>query len=126
MSARRVIIINRRAKATLLTRATVCASFFSRLTGLLFKRRAVVREGAVFVLRSPSRVFATVHTMGMRCSIGIVWLDVRCQVVDTRLAKPWRLAHVPKASAMYYLEADPAILEQVQLGDPLQIDEGVT
>lgn len=122
MSAR-CVIINRRTNTTLLTRATICASFFSRLAGLLFKRRPAGREGAIFVLRSPSRVFATAHTLGMRFSIGIVWLDEGRQVVDARLAKPWRLAHVPKAAAMYYLEADPAILEQIQLGDQLQIDE---
>jgi uncharacterized membrane protein (UPF0127 family) len=59
----------------------------------------------------------------MLFSIGVVWLDASGLVVDKRLAKPWRLAYAPQKPAQYFLEAKPAILERVQIGDVLQFDE---
>ena len=125
MSARRVIS-NAHTGQTILARADICASFFSRLIGLQLRRGLAENEGLIFVRRSPSRVKSALHTLGMRFDIGVVWLDEEFRVVDSKLAKPWRLAHVPKAPAMYYLEADPLILERVQVGDQLRIDEVMT
>jgi hypothetical protein len=40
-------------------------------------------------------------------------------VVDKALAKPWRLAYAPRRAAQYVIEAQPALLERVQLGERL-------
>jgi uncharacterized membrane protein (UPF0127 family) len=119
MSPHRVVI-NRRTGKVVLARARYCAGFTCRLIGLQFKGRTAAHEGAIYVSRFPSRLVAIVHTMCIRFDIGVVWLDSDLIVVDKKLAKPWRFAHVPKARAMYYLEADPSILERVQIGDQLQ------
>ena len=122
MSPRRSIS-NLRTGNVLLARASVRASFFSRLAGLQFKRRLVAGQGALFVCSRAGRLPAAVHTLGMRSAIAVIWLDAELKVVDLRLAKPWRFAHVPKAAAMYYLEAHPSILDQVKISDQLSIGE---
>ena len=122
MSLRRRIR-NTRTNKTVLARAEFCAGFFSRLVGLQFRGQQSLCEGALFRCRSKDRLSATIHTIGMRSSIGVVWLDSALLVVDARLDKPGRLAHVPTAGAMYYLEADPSILQRIRIGDQLRIDE---
>ncbi len=117
------VVVNMRTGQVILARASYCAGFLSRLVGLQFRRRLAEKEGVIFVCASPSRVAAAIHTIGLRFSIGVVWLDSELIVVDMKLAKPWRFAHVPKAPAMYYFEANPSILDMVQIGDELRIDE---
>ena len=119
------VVLNKRTGQVILARAEFCAGFFSRLIGLQFRRHLDDTEGIIFVCHSSSRLSAAIHTMGLRFSIGVVWLDTELTVVDMKLAKPWRFAHVPKAPAMYYLEANPSILDMVQIGDQLRIDEVV-
>jgi uncharacterized membrane protein (UPF0127 family) len=59
----------------------------------------------------------------MFMEIAVVWLDSSGKVVDKKLAKPWRLAYPPSSAAQYYIEARPALLERVQVGDVLKFDE---
>lgn len=125
MSSRR-LIVNERTGQVVLARAHVCASFVSRLIGLSFRGSRVINEGAMFVCRSPSRLGAAIHTLALRSPIGVVWLSADSKVVDKMLAKSWRFAHVPSTPAMYYLEGDPSILERVDIGDQLRIDEAVS
>lgn len=54
--------------------------------------------------------------------LGVAWLDQRFQVVDTRLAKPWRL-YMPKVPAMYILEGPSSMLQSVAVGDELEISD---
>lgn len=125
MSSRR-LIVNERTGKIVLARARVCASFVSRLLGLTFMNQQTVNEGALFICRSPSRLATAIHTFAVSSQIGVVWLDSDRKVVDKKLAKPWRFAHVPSTRAMYYLEAEPTILERVEIGDPISIDEAVS
>lgn len=125
MSARR-LIVNERTGQVVLARARVRASFVSRLAGLSFRGQDAICDGALFVCGSNSRLAAAVHTLALRSTIGVVWLSADLLVVDKKLARSWRFAHVPSAPAMYYLEADPAILERVDIDDQLRIDEAVS
>ena len=125
MSSRR-LIVNERTGQVVLARARVCAGFFSRLTGLCFRGPRVINEGALFVCRSNSRLASAIHSFALRSPISVVWLSADLKVVDKKLAKSWRFAHVPSTRAMYYLEAGPALLERVKIGDQLRIDEVVS
>ena len=109
-----------------MARARVCASFASRLAGLSFRGPSAVSEGALFVCGSSSRLASAVHTLALRSPIGVIWLSADLRVVDKKLVKSWRFAHVPAAPAMYYLEAEPAILQRADIGDQLRIDEAVS
>ncbi len=119
-------VLNLRTSQVIIARARVCAGFSSRLRGLLCQRSLSPGHGALFVCRRPGRLAAAIHTFGLRIAIGVIWLDAEGFVVDMRLAKPMRFAHVPKASAMYYLEANPEILNLARIGDQLRIDEVVS
>jgi uncharacterized membrane protein (UPF0127 family) len=55
----------------------------------------------------------------MAFSIATIWMDDRFRVVDKVLAKPWRPMYVPARPARYTLEAAPAILDQIEIGDQL-------
>ena len=72
-----------------------------------------------------SKVNSSIHMLFMFMDIAVVWLDSTGKVVDKKLAKPWRLSYVPQQAAQYYIEANPALLERVEIGDTLQFNEVV-
>jgi uncharacterized membrane protein (UPF0127 family) len=80
-------------------------------------------EGLLFVTGSENRANTTIHMFFMFFSIGVVWLDASGKVVDKCFAKPWRPAYAPRSPAQYFVEAKPAILDKVQIGDMLRFDE---
>ena len=109
-----------------MARARVCAGYFSRLKGLSFQGQTAINEGALFICGSPGRLATAIHTLAVRSPIGVVWLSADRLVVDKKLAQPWRFAHVPSAPAMYYLEAEPTILDRVEIGDQLRTEEALS
>ena len=52
--------------------------------------------------------------------IAVIWLDGDMRIVDKRVALPWRPFYAPIQPAQYTLEAEPAIVEQVAIGDLLE------
>jgi uncharacterized protein len=106
-----------------LARARWCASFFCHLRGLMFVMRLPQDEGLLFVTKSESKTNTAIHMFFMFFSIGVLWLDQSGRVVDKKLAKPWRPMYAPRSPAMYYLEANPDVLERVEIGDRLRFDE---
>jgi uncharacterized membrane protein (UPF0127 family) len=69
--------------------------------------------------RRESRIDATIHMMFVFFPIAAIWLDQNGQVVDTKLARPFHLAYVPRVPARDVLEGPPALLERVRVGDQL-------
>ncbi len=100
-----------------------CASFACHFKGLMFRRNLPPDDGLIFVRKSKSIINTTIHMLFCFFPIGVIWLDDKLQVVDTKLAKPWRLSYAPKAPAQYYIEALPSILENVAEGDQLRFDK---
>lgn len=109
--------------AVVLAKARMCDTFWCRFRGLQLVRRLPEDEGLLFVLGAESRAAATIHMLFMLFSIGVVWLDASGKVVDACLAKPWRLAYAPRQAAQYFIEANPTILERIQVGDVLSFSE---
>ena len=106
-----------------LVRARWCDSFVCRLRGLSLTRRLPKGEGLLLVEPRPSRMGAAIHMAGMFYALGVVWIADGGLVVDTRLARPWRI-YWPSAPARFTLEAEPAILERIYSGDRLEfVDE---
>jgi uncharacterized protein len=106
-----------------LARARWCASFLCHLRGLMFVMHLPKDEGLLFVTKSESKTNTAIHMFFMFFSIGVLWLDKSGRVVDKKLAKPWRPMYAPRGPAMYYLEANPDVLERVEIGDRLRFDE---
>ena len=122
MSERRII---RKASTqdVVLARAKWCASPLCRFMGLQFVFNLPEDAGLLFVNASDSKANSAIHMLFMFMQIGVIWVNSDRVVVDKKLAKPWRLAYVPAASAKYFIEARPSILERVDIGDTLNFDE---
>jgi uncharacterized protein len=117
-------IVQLRVRSTgeiLLARLRWCASFACKLRGLTWRAGLGPGEGLVLVENSASRLNTSIHMLFMLIPIAVVWLDSNGRVVDTRLARPWRPVYLPQAPAQYTIEAAPALLEHVAIGDELEI-----
>src|SRR5687767_11397188 len=104
-------LVNKNTGEELLSNVHWCSSFLCRMRGLMFRSRLHSGEGLLMVEPIPSRAGASIHMMFMNFAIATIWLDSEFVVVDTVLAKPWRLAYAPAKAAKYTLEADPALLQ---------------
>lgn len=113
--------LQRENGATLPLRVWRCDTFLCRLRGLMFRRRLRPAEALLFVEAGESRAATAIHMLFVFCSIGVVWLNNEGVIVDKVLARPFRPFYAPRAPARYYLEAAPEVLEQVTIGERLQI-----
>lgn len=104
----------------LLPRVRWCDSFASKLRGFTFRQAIAKDEGLVLVENRESRSGTAVHMLFVPFELAIIWLDTNGQIVDTTLAKPWRLAYVPAKAAQYVLETHPQWLSYVEVGQHLQ------
>jgi uncharacterized membrane protein (UPF0127 family) len=55
--------------------------------------------------------------------ITVAWLDRNFQVVDLKIAKPWRF-YFPDAPAQYVLEGPVEMQSKLSLGDRLEWHDG--
>ncbi len=107
---------------TLLNRVRWCTSYWCHLRGLMFRSQLDPDEGLCIVYRSESMAGASIHMFFMRFAIAAVWLDREFRVVHAALAKPWRPYYAPSKPAQYVLEAPPALLERVAVGDRMAFE----
>lgn len=120
------ILRNTETNEVILGRAKLCISFWCHLRGLQLVPRLPEDQGLLFVTGRESRAGSSIHMFFMLFSIGVVWLDANGTVVDKKLAKPWRPVYASIKPAQYYIEANPTILDRVQVGDILRFDEEAT
>ncbi len=125
MSAGWRVLCEANTGAVILPRVKWCASFWCHLRGLQFVWRLPQDEGLLFVTRYEGRTHTAIHMFFMFFPIGVVWMDASGTVIDKVVAKPWRPYYGPRAPAQYYLEANVAVLDRVQIGDVLRFDEEV-
>jgi uncharacterized membrane protein (UPF0127 family) len=90
------------------------------MRGFIFRRALAPGEGLVLVEKTEGRVNAGVTMLFTFMALGVIWVDSTGMVVDTALARPWRLSYMPQAPAQYAVEVDPSLLEYVKVGDHLR------
>ncbi len=117
-------VLRRKGGQTLLSKLKLCDTFWTRFRGLMLAAPLSEDEGLLFVFERENRMDSAIHMMFMRFSIAAVWLDGQGTVVDKVLAKPWRLMYAPAKPARYVIEAHPALLDRVMIGDRLTFDGG--
>ncbi|QPC81135.1 DUF192 domain-containing protein [Phototrophicus methaneseepsis] len=118
-------VINAKTQKVVLERAKWCVSFWCRFRGLQFVTHLDPDEGLLFVSDKENKQDTAIHMLFMFMSIAVIWIDANGVVVDKRLAKPWRLAYIPAKPAQYFIEANTALLDQVNIGDKLTFDQVV-
>jgi hypothetical protein len=113
-------LVNATTGQVVLGRARWCVSFLCKLRGLMFRRTLPADEGLLFVYGRESRMDTSIHMLFMAFPIAAVWLDKDGRVVDKTLAKQWRPAYASSVPAQYIIEANPDLLDRVQIGDTLK------
>jgi uncharacterized protein len=103
-------------------RVKYCHSFGERLRGLMFRAPIGDDDGALLDQSRESYVDAAIHMFFVGFDLGIVWLDARGRVVDTRLARSWRPFYIPARPARYVLEVHPSRLNNFSAGDALNFE----
>jgi uncharacterized membrane protein (UPF0127 family) len=106
--------------------AIYCDTFLCRLRGLTFQRRLHPEQGLLLVQSRDSRLDASIHMLGVFIDLAIIWINTAGQVVDTCLARKWRLAYVPKQAARYILELEPGRLSDFCVGDRVRFEDHQT
>jgi uncharacterized membrane protein (UPF0127 family) len=124
MSTRRVVHVE--SARVLLPQARWCDSFGSKLQGFTFRRSLAADEGLVLVERADSRVSAAITMLFVFFDLAIIWVNDAGRIVDTTLARTWRLSYAPQAPARYAVEGHPILLQQVKVGDHIQFLENKT
>jgi uncharacterized membrane protein (UPF0127 family) len=98
-----------------------CASFLCQLRGLTFRRSLGIDEGLLLVQKRDTTIDAAIHMLFVFMPLGVVWINSACEVVDVKLAKPWRPMYAPQRPAKYVLEIHPQRLADFRKGDCVKI-----
>jgi uncharacterized membrane protein (UPF0127 family) len=117
------ILKNADTGEVVLPRVRLCDTYLCHLKGLQFTSKIPAGEGLLFVTGREGVAHTSIHMFFVFYSIAVIWMDAKGQVVDKKLAKPWRPFYASSAPAQYYLEADPSLLERVQVGERWVFDE---
>jgi uncharacterized membrane protein (UPF0127 family) len=112
-------IIHQESGQTLVEKALWCNSFGSKLRGFTFRRTWKEGDGLVLVESGDSRLSTAIHMLFVFFDLGVIWVNDAGQIVDTAVAKPWRLSYTPQAPARYVIEAHPSIVNQVAVGETI-------
>ena len=107
----------------LLSRVKWCATFGSKLRGLMFRRSIAADEGLILAETRSSIAATSIHMFCVPFDIAAVWLDEDCRVVHKVLAKPWRPYYAAPRPARYVLEGPPALLDRITIGETLRFEE---
>ncbi len=120
---RQVLITNTSQPHRRSIRARYCALFGCQLRGLMFCRHLPSDEGLLLVQRRDSRLDASIHMLFMWIDLAVAWIDSSGKVVDTRLARRWRLAYLPARPACYVLEMAVENLQYFNVGDQVSFED---
>ncbi len=100
--------------------AKYCDSFLSRLRGLMFRHDLGMDEGLLLVQSRDSRIDASIHMLFVYMDLAVIWINSEKKVVDTLLARSWKLAYAPCEPAQYILEIHPSRLNEFHTGDKVE------
>jgi uncharacterized membrane protein (UPF0127 family) len=93
--------------------------FFDRLRGMMFQPGIGHRQGVLLVQERENRIDSAIHMLFCNFELAVIWINSERKVVDTCLARRWRLYYAPARPARYILETHPDHLPEFQAGDQL-------
>ena len=101
-------------------RVKFCDSFACRLRGLMFRSQLREDEGLLLVIERDSRIDSSIHMLFVPFDLAVFWINSRMEVVDKRIARPWRPAYFPVKAARYILEIHPARIDDYEIGHKVE------
>jgi uncharacterized membrane protein (UPF0127 family) len=99
-----------------------CATFFTKLLGLMFQKEISPYSGVLLVEPQDSVIATTIHMLFMNFDICAVWIDQSGSVVDVQLAKRWRLIYKPQKPASLVLETHKDHLSDIKVDDKIDYE----
>lgn len=102
---------------------TYCDSFFSRLRGLILNEPVRYNQGLILVYPKESRLDTTIHMLGVRSDLAVVWIDKGNIVVEVILARKSKLVYIPHKPACFVLEMNPMRINDFNPGDQIRMDK---
>ena len=118
------MLVNRTTGQVLASEIRHCDTFWSRLRGLMFRRALGAEEAYLFWHRRESIAETSIHMLFVFQEIAVVWLDAAWRVVGAVRARPFHPYYASPKPAQYIVEAAPAMLARVRVGDVWALEEG--
>lgn len=87
----------------------------------MFEEQIGSYDGILLKMEQLSRLNTSIHMLFMNFEIAVIWLDENLVVVDTTLAKRWRLYYAPSKPALSVVEIHPARLDDFKIGEQLEL-----
>jgi uncharacterized membrane protein (UPF0127 family) len=117
------VIKNLTSGQIIATEVKWCDTFLSKSRGLMFRRAIGEDEALVFAESKESVSLTSIHMFFVFFPIAVIWLNAERKVVDKALARPFRPYYAPRYPAQYFVEGHPNILDKVQVGDRLELEQ---
>ncbi len=114
-----VAVVRRATGEVLFTAARWCDTRLSRLVGLQFRSGIRPDEALILVKPSDSIFNSSIHMFFVFFPIAAVWINGQGRVTSAQLARPWRPYYASPEPARFVLEASPALLQRIAVGDHL-------
>lgn len=89
----------------------------------MFQKSISPDSGVLLVEGNESKINASIHMLLMKFDIAAIWINDDFQVVDSVLAKRWKLLYLPKSPARYILELHSTRLGDFRDGDQLRFED---
>ena len=86
----------------------------------MFHSSLEAHDGLLLVENRQGRIETSIHMLFVFMDLGVVWINSDKIVVDTVLARTWRLVYAPRQPARYILEIHPERLPEFKIGDHLE------
>ena len=113
------VLVNRTRNTVLAEKVVVARTLFSKMRGLMFRRRKSVDYALVLELGRVGRRSASIHMMFVFFPIDALFLDKRKRVVDKTTLRPFQLNYTPKVPAAYVVELPAGLTDNTKIGDEL-------
>ncbi len=102
------------------SRPLLARSVWRRLIGFMFRRR--LRPGEALLMMHPEGIQeAAIHMRFVFCPLGVIWFSNELVVVDKLIARPWGKYYAPRAAAVFTLEGDVGLVEEVEVGERVRV-----
>ena len=114
-------IYNRTQNEALADSAELADTFFSRVRGLMFRRR--IERPLIFVFdegQEKSGQACAIHSLFVFFSFSAIYLDAKKRVVDVAVCGPFLSFMMPRSECAYLIEGEPGLVEKVRVGDVLE------
>jgi uncharacterized membrane protein (UPF0127 family) len=86
----------------------------------MFQSNLPADGGLLLVEAGDSRLDTAIHMLFVFMDLAIIWINSEQVVVDSVLARAWRLAYIPRRPARYTLEIHPDRLHEFHSGDRIE------